>query len=304
MQQQQQEAAAYGGNTANPGYPGSNPPGYMTTPGGNPMYSYNQPQQHPSQQHYQQGMYNAPQQPMYSTPNMQPPQQSYYGQQQQPYYNNNNNHQQQQLQQQAVYGQQPPAMYGQTYQGGPYPPQQQQQQYAPPQPQYPPPPVPPQQQPQYAPQQAPYAPVPPQQQPAQYAQPQRRGRMTRPPYVDPITNIVYETEPSDYEGYLTKQSVWLKVRHRLSSYRFTSFEFLIKTLLLFLSGMAPPILYSQRIQTVLWEKRIVGSPRNVGFGVGYHGQKRRFEIQETSQYGDIDSGDVLSVVRRYRKREG
>ena len=37
--------------------------------------------------------------------------------------------------------------------------------------------------------------------------------MSRPPYVDPNTNIIYETDNAEYEGYLTKQSMWLKVGH-------------------------------------------------------------------------------------------
>ena len=38
------------------------------------------------------------------------------------------------------------------------------------------------------------------------------SRLHRPPYVDPATNICYDTTESDYEGWLTKQSMWLKVR--------------------------------------------------------------------------------------------
>lgn len=36
--------------------------------------------------------------------------------------------------------------------------------------------------------------------------------MSRPPYVDPNTNIIYDTDNAEYEGFLTKQSMWLKVR--------------------------------------------------------------------------------------------
>ena len=36
--------------------------------------------------------------------------------------------------------------------------------------------------------------------------------MMRPPFVDQNTNIIYDTNDSEYEGYLTKQSMWLKVR--------------------------------------------------------------------------------------------
>mmetsp|Transcript_32485 Transcript_32485/g.53722 ORF Transcript_32485/g.53722 Transcript_32485/m.53722 type:complete len:174 (+) Transcript_32485:130-651(+) len=35
-------------------------------------------------------------------------------------------------------------------------------------------------------------------------------RLMRPHYVDPQTNIVYDTNDADFEGWLTKQSTWLK----------------------------------------------------------------------------------------------
>jgi hypothetical protein len=33
----------------------------------------------------------------------------------------------------------------------------------------------------------------------------------RPPYLDPETNIRYDTNDSEHEGWLTKQSMWVKV---------------------------------------------------------------------------------------------
>mmetsp|Transcript_30259 Transcript_30259/g.88501 ORF Transcript_30259/g.88501 Transcript_30259/m.88501 type:complete len:160 (+) Transcript_30259:91-570(+) len=36
------------------------------------------------------------------------------------------------------------------------------------------------------------------------------SRLHRPPFVDPTTNICYDTDNSDCEGWLTKQSMWLK----------------------------------------------------------------------------------------------
>ena len=39
-----------------------------------------------------------------------------------------------------------------------------------------------------------------------------RHHLARPPYVDPNTNIIYDTDNAEYEGWLTKQSMWLKVR--------------------------------------------------------------------------------------------
>jgi hypothetical protein len=40
-----------------------------------------------------------------------------------------------------------------------------------------------------------------------------RQRLMRPPFVDPITNIIYDVDNPEYEGWLTKQSMWLKVRY-------------------------------------------------------------------------------------------
>lgn len=40
------------------------------------------------------------------------------------------------------------------------------------------------------------------------------GRLARPPYVDPNTNIIYDTDNPEYAGFLTKQSMWLKVTRR------------------------------------------------------------------------------------------
>jgi len=40
---------------------------------------------------------------------------------------------------------------------------------------------------------------------------QQRQRIMRPPFVDPQTNIIYDCDGAEYEGWLTKQSTWLKV---------------------------------------------------------------------------------------------
>lgn len=37
------------------------------------------------------------------------------------------------------------------------------------------------------------------------------GRLTRPPFIDPTTGIAYDASNSEFEGYLTKQSMWLRV---------------------------------------------------------------------------------------------
>ena len=42
--------------------------------------------------------------------------------------------------------------------------------------------------------------------------PPTRQHLARAPYVDPNTNIMYETDNPEYHGWLTKQSMWLKVR--------------------------------------------------------------------------------------------
>lgn len=40
--------------------------------------------------------------------------------------------------------------------------------------------------------------------------------MDRPPYVDPATGQKYDTSNSNFEGWLTKQSAWLKDWRRRS----------------------------------------------------------------------------------------
>lgn len=53
--------------------------------------------------------------------------------------------------------------------------------------------------------------------PPPYYPPQQRSgaaapsRLMRPPFVDTQTNIMYDVNDSEYEGWLTKQSSWLKV---------------------------------------------------------------------------------------------
>jgi len=36
------------------------------------------------------------------------------------------------------------------------------------------------------------------------------NRFRRPPYVDPVTNMHYDANGAEFEGWLTKQSAWLK----------------------------------------------------------------------------------------------
>ena len=38
------------------------------------------------------------------------------------------------------------------------------------------------------------------------------SRLSRPPYFDPTTGVVYDADKAEFEGYLTKQSMWLRVR--------------------------------------------------------------------------------------------
>lgn len=37
------------------------------------------------------------------------------------------------------------------------------------------------------------------------------NRFIRAPFIDPVTGIAYDTNNSEFEGYLTKQSLWLRV---------------------------------------------------------------------------------------------
>ncbi len=38
------------------------------------------------------------------------------------------------------------------------------------------------------------------------------SRLSRPPYIDAATGVAYDTDKAEFEGYLTKQSMWLRVR--------------------------------------------------------------------------------------------
>ena len=40
------------------------------------------------------------------------------------------------------------------------------------------------------------------------------GRLTRPPFIDPTTGIAYDCSNSEFEGHLTKQSMWLRVSEK------------------------------------------------------------------------------------------
>jgi len=36
------------------------------------------------------------------------------------------------------------------------------------------------------------------------------NHLPRPPFIDPTTGVAYDTDRADFEGYLTKQSMWLR----------------------------------------------------------------------------------------------
>jgi len=154
------------------------------------------------------------------------PQQQQQQPQQQPVYNNNNNNNYapQQQQQQPYYGQAVPPQQAQ-----PYPPQQQQPYYGGGQPQYQQPPMNHQQQQHQNHQQQNTTTrnsttTPNSTTTTQSNSLQARGRMMRPPFVDPATNIIYDTDNPEYEGWLTKQSMWLKVRATRAQERCESFN--------------------------------------------------------------------------------
>lgn len=118
-----------------------------------------------------------------------------------------------------------------------------------------------------------------------------RQMLPRPPFVDPTTNIIYDTDHPDYEGWLTKQSMWLKVRASLwmgrrkegmagSMYNsinesmnrwivsliemitlvFTLTQFIhLFTFIVSFIGLAPPLLFIKRQQIVLRQVGIFGS---------------------------------------------
>lgn len=48
----------------------------------------------------------------------------------------------------------------------------------------------------------------------------------RQPFTDPNTNIIYDVDNPEYEGWLTKQSAWVKVRLKLLRSRDRYFRYL------------------------------------------------------------------------------
>jgi hypothetical protein len=76
----------------------------------------------------------------------------------------------------------------------------------------------------------------------------------RPHYVDPQSNIVYDTNNADFEGWLTKQSAWLKVSTDFFPKRcdfcnafLSDIPNRIVSILNKLKGLASKILHSQGI---------------------------------------------------------
>jgi hypothetical protein len=88
----------------------------------------------------------------------------------------------------------------------------------------------------------------------------QRTQLARPPYVDPTTNIIYDTDNPEYQGYLTKQSMWLKVSLFHGVYFVPLFVYFfvdslrVPFFFFFLSGLAPAVFFSQGIQTLFWSK--------------------------------------------------
>ena len=84
------------------------------------------------------------------------------------------------------------------------------------------------------------------------------SRMIRPPYVDPQTNIVYDTDNPDFQGWLTKQSMWLRV----SCFVWMpvwKICFQNNNISLFTTGLAPPLLFAQGLQAVFLQDGLFGA---------------------------------------------
>ena len=160
----------------------------------------------------------------------------------------------------------------------------------------------------------------------------QRTQMARPPYVDPTTNIIYDTDNPEYQGYLTKQSMWLKVsNHRVRQVWaeddivsvpmmrllfdnklvlcvFCSWIWMCTYFLSWLFygdllGLAPALFFSQRIQTLFWSKRLRSTAWDDWLGTLYHGQVGRYKIRKTTFLWNFYARVDLSVIRRYRTRK-
>ncbi len=75
-----------------------------------------------------------------------------------------------------------------------------------------------------------------------------RSQLARPPYVDPTTNIIYDTDNPEYQGWLTKQSMWLKVCNRpfLDVEIHCRLNIRLDSLCSFLVGLASTLFFTQR----------------------------------------------------------
>jgi hypothetical protein len=122
------------------------------------------------------------------------------------------------------------------------------------------------------------------------------GRAIRPPYTDPVTQITYTVDNPEYEGFLTKQSSWLKVRIGIFVQNVLVRQLLLRcgleTKLLTLlravptTGMASSLLYSAREQALFLQECNEWTARHDGLGYMHHGQVCRLKVRQTALVRD------------------
>lgn len=69
-------------------------------------------------------------------------------------------------------------------------------------------------------------------------------------------------------------------------------------------GLAPPVLYSERLEIVLCQNGLQCPTRHDWFVAMHHRQVSRFEIEKAQQFWNIHAGNNVFVVRRHGKGEG
>lgn len=134
------------------------------------------------------------------------------------------------------------------------------------------------------------------------------SRLMRPHYVDPQTNMIYDTNDAEFEGWLTKQSVWLKVCFIMLCTTKISIWFVLHVLVshpnFLCLGLAPPLFHIKRIQIIFFQDGLQRSPWDGWFEPMHDRQIGRSQIEKTKQFWNQHTRNHLFAVRWYRKRKG
>lgn len=104
----------------------------------------------------------------------------------------------------------------------------------------------------------------------------KMSRLMRPPFIDPTTGVAYDTDKGDFEGYLTKQSMWLRVRTFSASSR-GIYLWYVPSCWLLVIGLETSVFHPQGFAFILCKNSIRSSPRYDWFEPLYNRQVGRLE---------------------------